>query len=149
MLTLNQFGDVNSTTYADVAALGSGLDRLPGESSAAFLERVARANVEVHSHVYEGVVNAIAAQLGLRVQPGIRITGPADTTLVCDLSGLTLRSGQALLTCPLVTLDEDEVWQWVSLAGIVSTINDSAIWTAVLLVDDAAAATLCRQTNAG
>lgn len=147
--TLAGLTPVNSTSYSDIAALHSSLRRLPGETNSQFLERMARASVEERSHVYEGVVAQIAYQLGLSVEPGIRIEGPGITTVSCDLTGLTLAAGSISITFPLVTLDADEVWNWNSLSFLVQAINNSGVWTATLLVPDDAAVQLCRQTNAG
>jgi hypothetical protein len=148
-VVLLQTGPVNSTSYADVAGMPFGLDRLPGETSDQYLDRLARASVETRTHVYEGLVSELAFQLGLLTQPGIRITGPADTTISCDLCGLALVEGATSLLCPLETLDEDEAWSWKSLSSIVTLINASNLWQAQLLVPDGPAVQLCRQTNAG
>ena len=141
--------EVNSTSYSDIAGLNSQLSRLQGETNAQFVARIQAAAVENRTHIYEGVVAQIAYQLGLSVQPGISITGPANTVLTCDLTGITLVSDSATLTCPLVTLDIDEVWNWNPLSTLVSLINASGLWSATLLVPDGAAIQLCRQTNAG
>jgi hypothetical protein len=148
-IAIPQFTPVNSTTYADIVGLEGNLDRLPRESSDLYLDRLARASVENRTHVYEGLVAEIAAQLGLSVQPGIRISGPANTSITCDLTGISLVSGSTSLTCPLVTLDADEAWSWNSLSSLVQTINSSNLWTATLLAPDGAAVQLCRQTNTG
>ncbi|SRR6266702_2252614 len=148
-VTIPQFTPINSTTYADIAGLEGNIDRLQGESADQYLDRLARACVEDRTHVYEGVVAEIATQLGLSVQPGIKIAGPADTVITCDLTGITLASGSTSLTCSLVTLDVDEAWSWNSLSTLVLLINQSNLWTATLLVPDGAAVQLCRQTNTG
>jgi hypothetical protein len=51
------------------------------------------------------------------------------------------------LLCPLVTLEEDDVWKWNSLSQIVQQINQSPYWTAQLLTSDGPAVRLCRQQN--
>ena len=51
------------------------------------------------------------------------------------------------LLCPLVTLEEDNVWKWNSLSQIVQQINQSPYWTAQLLTPDGPAVRLCRQQN--
>ena len=51
--------------------------------------------------------------------------------------------------CPLVTLDEDEVWSWNTLSSITQQINQSQLWKASLLGEDAPAVQLCRQNNVG
>ncbi len=41
------------------------------------------------------------------------------------------------------------IWNWNSLSKIVDEINQSGVWTAQLLIPDAPAVFLCRQSNAG
>lgn len=56
--------------------------------------------------------------------------------------------GSESILCPLVTLEEDDVWKWNTLSAIAKQINQSGIWTAELLTSDAPAVRLCRQQNA-
>jgi hypothetical protein len=149
MPDLSIIGQQNSTTYADVAGVHAGFNRLPGETSDQYLDRLARSGVEPRSATYDGLLSAIALQLGLDVVPGISIDGPADTTITCDIDGIHLAAGDHSISCSLVTLDEDEVWNWKKLSEIVAEINSSNVWTATLLSDDGPAVQLSRQTNAG
>lgn len=139
---------VNSTSYADVAGLEGGIGRLQGETTAAYADRLNHAAVEDRSHSYQGVVNSIAFALGLMVQPGIEIFGPADTVVTCTLSGLSLVSAAGSLVFPLATLGVDDVWDWTSLSRLTAAINKSPFWTAQLLSPDGPAIQLCRQSNA-
>jgi hypothetical protein len=140
---------VNSTSYADVAGLSFGIDRLQGETTDVYVNRLNTIAVENRTHSYEGVVNAIAFALGLEVQPGIEITGPSNTVVTCDLSGISLVSGANSLLFPLAVLGEDNVWDWNTLSEAVSAINATNIWQATLLSPDGPAVLICRQTNAG
>ncbi len=55
--------------------------------------------------------------------------------------------GSESLLCPLVTLEEDDVWKWNSLSEIVDTINKSLYWQATLLTKDGPAVRLALQKN--
>jgi hypothetical protein len=137
----------NSTSYADIAGLANGMERLPGETTPAYVNRLNTAAVENRSHDYEGTVAAIAFALGLQVHPGIMITGPEGSDITCDLSGISLVSGATSLLYPLAVLGEDNVWDWNLLSGVVTAINATNIWTATLLSPDGPAVLICRQDN--
>jgi hypothetical protein len=123
------------------------MERLPGETTPAYVNRLNTAAVEDRSHDYEGTVAAIAFALGLQVQPGIMITGPSNSDITCDLSGISLVSGANSLLYPLAVLGEDNVWDWNSLSSAVAAINATNIWTATLLSPDGPAVLICRQDN--
>ena len=139
---------VNSTSYADIAGLTTGVDRLQSETTDVYINRLNTISVENRTHAYEGVVNAIAFSLGLTVNSGILITGPANTVVTCDLSGISLVSGTNSLLYPLAVLGDDNVWDWNLLSEAVAAINATNTWQATLLVPDGPAVLICRQTNA-
>jgi hypothetical protein len=73
---------LNSLSYADVAGINLGLERLPGETNHAFVERLYRAAASVRNATYQGLLNEICLQLGLGSGPGIRFESTDPLALV-------------------------------------------------------------------
>jgi hypothetical protein len=140
---------VNSTSYADVVGLALGLSRLPNESTVAYTDRLYQATTLTRDHSFQGTVNEIALQLGLKVVPGITVSSTdINATISSNISGVTLVSGNTTINIPLVTIDPDDVWSWRLLSNITADINThSPLFTATLLTSDGPALQLVQQGN--
>jgi hypothetical protein len=139
---------VNSTTYADVAGLPFGLERLPGEDSHAFIDRLYSAVSSRRDHSFQGTVNEIALQLGLRVRTGITVSSTDPSAVIsCSVQGVRLVSGATDVTYPLLTIEEDGLWKWRLLSDLVSDIDTTSGFTATLTIADGPALQLVRQGN--
>jgi hypothetical protein len=138
---------VNSTSYADVAGLNLGVDRLAGESTSDFVSRLYRAAVVRRDHSFQGAVNEIALQLGLAVRPGLVISCPdPDALISCDISGIRLVSTDTDITIPLLTMSEDGVWVWRFLYELMEEIN-ATDFSCSSLIEDVPALQLVKQGN--
>jgi hypothetical protein len=142
---------INSTSYVDVVALYMGLNRLEGEDSISFLDRMYRASVSRRDHSFQGAINELNLDLGLKVQSGISITytGPGDLLITADIRGLRLFVGNDVLdvTIPIVVAATDDVWEWRLLSQVVEDLNNVDDIEAVLLIEDGAAVQVVRQSN--
>jgi hypothetical protein len=139
----------NSTTYADILGLQLGIDRLPGERSVDYLHRLTEAASLRRDHTPEGTLSEIAIRLGLGLTPAISITSSdPNATVKCNMSEVTLISNGVTVTCPIVTIDEDEFWTWKKLSDVVEAINlAGTTYEAKLLVRDAPALQIASQSN--
>ncbi len=139
---------VNSTSYADVAGLNLGLDRLSGESTSDYVVRLYRAAISKRDHSFQGAVNEIALQLGLSVRPGISITCTDPEALIsCTITGVKLLSADTDTTIPILSMDGDGVWSWHLMSEVVASINATPDFTAELLIEDGPALQIVRQGN--
>jgi hypothetical protein len=142
---------INSTSYVDVVGLYLGVQRLPGEDSVLFLDRMYRAAAVRRDHTFEGAVNELNLDLGLKVQVGIRLNHSAGAGLLVtsDLRGLRVfHAGTALDTTVAIGASaSDDVWEWRMLSEVVADLNAIPNITASLLIDDAPAVQLIRQSN--
>jgi hypothetical protein len=126
---------VNSTTYTDIVGLYAGLDRLPEETSDAFLKRVQRAVSLDRSSTYQGLLNQLNLQFGLDPAELFTITSAATYTVRASLRGLFIESNQESIFIPTRTVDPDNFWQWRTIADIVADINASRTFKAKLKLD--------------
>jgi hypothetical protein len=134
---------VNSLSYADLLGVLVGLERLPGETTDLFLDRVHRAaSIERGSH-YVGLLNEINLQLGLSLYHALTIRSEAvDYAVSLSFQGLALSNTLEDLLIPIVTVGDDGFWAWRKLSEIVADVNASPTFTAELLVGTTA--WLCR-----
>lgn len=134
----------NSTSYSDIAGLDSGIVRLPGESNAAFVDRLLHSASAVRDHTYQGTINEIALELGLGIRPGILVTS-ADLSMTISTDAAGVHIGGRIL--PLFTIDPDSVWNWRKLSDLVNDVNSLSGFTASLIGLDGPALQICRQSN--
>jgi hypothetical protein len=94
-------------------------------------------------------LNEISLQLGLKMDPYIRITSTDPNALLhCSIGGLVLTSNRVTSICPLLFMDNDDVWTWFQLSDVVAKINSlGSTFGAVLLSEDGPALQLARQNN--
>jgi hypothetical protein len=148
MNTSNQIQQVNSLTYVDVAALNLGLSRLPGESSAAFLQRCYQATTRRRDHSYEGMQDEICLQLGLKQWAGISISSTATDLVIAARIGLvSLATAGQTTNVPTVTMAADSYWVWRNLSDVVADLNKISGITAKLIGSDGPALQIARQSN--
>jgi len=138
---------INSSTYADSLGVLVGIDRLPGEPAADYLDRLALAVISRRDASYIGLMNQICLALGLSMSQAIQINGPADSTITSSLAGLVLTTAGVPVTLPLVTLTVDNFWQWQTFSGLTDAINLVAGFSATLLGEDGLTLQLVRQSN--
>jgi len=138
---------VNSSTYADSLGILVGIDRLPGEDSATYLDRLSLAVISSRSAGYTGLMNQICLELGLSMFQAIQISGPAGASIQSSLAGLVLIAGSVQTPIPLVTLTADDFWQWQTFSGLVASINQVVGFTATLSGPDGFALQLAHQSN--
>lgn len=138
----------NSTSYADLLGLLVGAERLPGESTADFRDRILRLVAGSRGPEYTGLLNELTLQLGLKIRPVISLTGPSDTQVTADISGVRVRNSVEEVESQLLEIDVDDVWEWRKLSDVVASINSLATTVvAELLVEDGPALQLARQSN--
>ncbi len=144
---------VNSTTYADQLAVQLGMfqDRMVGETSDRFLDRLYSAAYNKRDHTLEGTINNISYQLGLDIEAGIIITSEDPLTVVTVSAGqikFAPSSGPAIII-PTAIISPDSMWEWRNLSDVVSDINtlSAGVLTAVLKTTDALAIRLIPQCS--
>lgn len=148
--SITDLQQVNSVSYADVVGLSLGLERLGGETTTAFVQRMQRAARSRRDHSYQGAINDISLSLGLEPVPGIRVT-PVDPTAVITVSiaGVRLVDSTTTVESKLVEIDPACMWAWRMLSDVVADLNASGRCTAELLVADAPALQIANQSNIG
>lgn len=138
----------NSTSYADIVGLAFGLERLAGEDTISFMDRLYLAAASTRNHTYQGVVNELSFDLGLSVRPGATVACTDSLgTLSLSVSGLVLKSEHDDITIPLLTIDDDHVWVWRMLSEVVADINNTQDWSCTQLIDDVPGLQLAVQSN--
>jgi hypothetical protein len=148
MNTSTQIQQVNSLTYVDVAALNLGLSRLPGESSAAFLQRCYQATTRRRDHSYAGMQDEICLQLGLKQWAGISISSTAtDLVIAAQIGLVSLTTGGLTTNIPTVTMAPDSYWVWRKLSDVAADLNKISGITATLVGPDGAALQIAKQSN--
>lgn len=148
MNTTTQIQQVNSLTYADVAGLNLGLSRLPGETSAAFLQRCYQATTRRRDHSYEGMQDEICLQLGLKQWAGIQITSTlTDLVIAANVGIVSLITSGHTTNIPTVTMAPDSYWVWRKLSDIVADLNQISGVQAKLAGPDGPAVQIAKQTN--
>lgn len=144
---ITQIQEVNSTTYADTIGLQFGLPRLLGETATQYVKRLEFAANLTRTAPYPGALNNINLSLGLEPAPYINLqltdpsTGPYVVT--SSIAGIVINN----TTVPLLTFDQDTMWDWQMLSEVVANINFIPNVTATLLVPDGPAFQIARQTN--
>jgi hypothetical protein len=135
---------VNSgVSYPDVLGLYLGLTRFVGEDNVTFLKRLYQASSAVKDTTAKGLIDTITFNLDLNINQGISITGPIGASIVV-VPGILILNGTKI---PLFTLAPDTYMDWLLLSEVVSKINSLSGWSAVLLIPDTTAITICKQTN--
>lgn len=148
MNTSTQIQQVNSLTYVDVAALNLGLSRLPGESSAAFLQRCYQATTRRRDHSYAGMQDEICLQLGLKQWAGISISSTAtDLVIAAQIGLVSLTTAGQTTNIPTVTMAPDSYWVWRKLSDVVADLNKISGITATLVGPDGPALQIAKQSN--
>lgn len=139
---------VNSVSYVDVVALQLGLQRLPGETTDTFLDRLYQAANNVRDHTFQGTIDQIAFALGLEVQVGVEITS-FDPSLLVQVSfgQVSFTQGTTVIVVPLLTIDSDNYWSWRKLSDVVADINLKAPCQATLLSADGLGWQLASQSS--
>lgn len=130
----------NSTSYVDLLGIQSGLERIPGESTHSFADRVAQSAVLERDASYVGQMNELMLQLGFTLQEAVVIEAPGEISV--DLNGIHTLG----LSIPLVEIDVDNFWRWRTLSEVVADLNAAGA-VATLLIEDGPAFQLCRQSN--
>ncbi len=137
----------NSTTYADLAGIPLGLDRLTGEPSDVYRNRLQAAAQLDRSAQYQGLLNEIGLQLGLLPEISLSLTDTTGAfTAVTSIAGLQLQNSVETLEIPFLTYDPDDFWNWRPIADIAADVNTSASFTAAVL-KDGLAYKIARQSN--
>lgn len=142
---VNQIQQINSTSYADEVGLLIGLDRLPGETTTAYVQRLEAATQLRRDQPYEGALNGINLALGFEPATYISLALPADTVVSVSIAGIVVGDAPAV---PLLTFDADSYWIFRTLSAVVTDLNELFSFSlATLLVPDGPAFQLARQTN--
>ena len=144
---LSNLEQVNSTTYVDLLGVLLGLERLPGELSPAFLNRIYQSLQGSRGHEYIGLLNEINLQLGLSLETSVSLTGDQASDVTVTLAGMHLHNEAEDLTIPLLTMDINDLWQWKLISDLVNSINQTTTFQAQLLGEDGLALQLIRQKN--
>ncbi len=142
-MILDVVTQTNSTTYADLLGVQVGLDRLPGETAADFIDRMHLAVTAGRGAEYTGLINELNLQFGLSLNQAFEVSSVDDFELTIGFGSLKL--GNAVIE--LVTLTSDDFWAWKQISAVVDEINALGDYTAVLLGADGPALTLARQSN--
>jgi hypothetical protein len=148
--TLTSLGQVNSTSYQDVPGLYAGLTRFPGETTAAFKQRLQTNAMNLKQHNYVGTVENINTHLGLYLFPAIQLTSTyTDATFSYSFGSISISSSEESIQVPTITIAPDGVWIWEMLSDVVAGINTSNGYTATLLSADGPACQIAKQQNTG
>ena len=139
---------INSTTYVDLLGVLLGLERIIGESSDEYIERLYQATRLSRGHEYVGALNEVNLQLNLDLKRAISLSGSTDTNVTVAIDGITLSNTTETVSAGLLTLDPDDAWTWRLLSDIVTDLNKkSSTVTATLLIADAPTLVLAKQSN--
>jgi hypothetical protein len=140
--------EVNSTSYSDVTGLLLGLDRLAGESTVAYVDRLFRAAANRRDHSLQGTIDELAFHLGLKVQPGITVQLPTNAQILCEVGRVTIldQNGNILGRVLTATIAEDGYLVWKNLSDVVAALNALG-YRSSLLIADAPALQLTNQSN--
>jgi len=148
-ITLTNPQPVNSTTYADLLGILVGVPRLPGETSQDYFDRLSKAGQCDRTQDYQGMVDEINLQLGLKTYQSIALSGP-EATVTVTVAGVVLTDPTGViptLTSTLQTVDVDTIWTWRMQSEVVADINASGSYIATLTGQDAPAVQLAKQDN--
>lgn len=141
---VTQIQQSNSTTYADLVGLLLGLPRILGETSSQYIKRLEFASNLLRTHPYQGALNEINLRLGTEPVEYISLSLPPNTIVTSSIAGITVGSNPVI---PILTFDNDTMWNWRTLSQIVTSLNSITNVNATLLVADGPALQLARQTN--
>lgn len=145
-----QLKAVNSTSYADELGLLIGLDRLPSETTTAYVQRLEAAVRLRRDHPYEGLLNAANLALGFTPASYISLNLSNNMLVTCSIAGIQVGTSSLFPLIPLLKFDEDSYWNFRTLSAVVEDLNNlipGSIPFAELLVNDGPAFQLARQTN--
>jgi hypothetical protein len=146
--TLTPLGEINSTSYQDVAGLYAGMKRFPGETTTDFKNRLEINSNNLKQHNYEGTVENINTRLGLSLFDAISVnTTYSDAFLNYSFGALELSATEESLSIPTLTISPDGVWIWNTISSVVTAINASRGYTATLTSSDGPALQIARQSN--
>lgn len=142
---VTQIQKVNSTTYADITGVDFGLPRLLGETAEQYLKRLEFAANLTRTAPYPGALNQINLALGLEPAPYIHLQFASIPQIVTSsIAGIVIGNHPSI---PILTFDQDTMWDWQSLSEVVANINLISSVVATLLVPDGPAFQIARQTN--
>jgi hypothetical protein len=146
----NQITPYNSTTYVDLLGILVGLDRLPGETAAAFMDRIRLAAKMDRGSDYIGQMNEIALELGLQMQKALHISDDTGSFVMdSSIAGVHLKNAELETTIPILSLTSDNFWQWATLSSVVAQISATGHFTATLVSADGPALTVVKQSAEG
>lgn len=126
----------NSTSYVDLVGISMGVPRIEGESSEIYRNRLRDFSQLSRGPEYEGLLNEINLQLGLRPYAGIRIDDPTGAfELHSGLFGLKLSNENETLNISFLNFSPDDFWEWKTFTDIAKEINLSRSFVATVLAD--------------
>lgn len=110
---------VNSTSYVDMLGILVGIDRLPSEAAAPYLERLERAVASSRGADYQGLLDQLAISLNLPQFPALRVSANASFDLAVSFGCLAIGNHQILL----LSLTSDDFWSWKKISDVAGEIR--------------------------
>lgn len=142
----SQIIPVNSVSYVDMLGVLAGLERLPGETSDLFAERIELAISADRGPGYAGLMNSLALAFGLEMREVIRIEADVDFQVSVQFGLLRLRLDETTsYLVQLLEIAEDNFWEWRKISDVVADIPEP--FRAEMIGEDGPAFEIVLQSN--
>lgn len=143
----SQIVPTNSVSYVDNLGILAGLERLSGETSAEFAERIELAISASRGAEYAGLMNSLALTFGLKMRQAIKINSVDAFDVKVVFGGIVLSTPNEVLSVDLLRISDDNFWEWKKISQVVDEMNRSAAFTAEMTGPDGMAFELVSQSN--
>lgn len=143
-----QITPVNSLSYIDMLGVLAGLERLPGETSDQFADRIDLALVTDRGPDYIGVMNSLALSFGLEMRQAVKVSSEFDFNVQIQFPLLLASVGNEHTSVWLLRVSEDDFWEWKTISEVVAEFNTAALPITMEVVgEDGPAFQLVTQSN--
>jgi len=144
-IVIQEFETVNSLTYVDLLGVLVGLERLPGERSDQFYERILSAARLERSSTYVGLLNEINLRLGLKLFHCLEISGDKVFEFTVTDSRARVVTDDGQWESQLFVVEPDGYVSWRTLDDIAQELSESGL--SVKVLTPGPALWLARQSN--
>ncbi len=143
---LTELQQVNSTTYVDLLGVMVGLERLLGETSDSFIERVLLAAKSNRSSEYIGVINELNLQFGTKLYHCLAVSGSSPFEFRSSGIKVYVQQEDTNYSTPLFVVEPDGYIIWKTIGQVAEEISQNTDLH-VDVLQDAPALQLVRQSN--